>query len=256
MERRYTSNSQGGGAAVRAATRLGRRYIEGYAANFYDGTPGTQYRLMPGVVERIMVGAFDRALRQRDDVRGLFNHNVDIVLGRVSSGTLTLSVDSKGLRPPATRADVVESIQRGDITGSSFGFVVHDESWTREGKHEVRQLRSLGLLDVSPVKQRQELQDAIEAASKPQGQHEAEFNTKVDRAFAGLFKLPEVFQKSDKAMQREFLQQTIDHIEVVASRDWSTKRGLFRLESGVIHLRGELLNNLSIPSGCCVPSND
>ena len=48
-----------------------------------------------GFREQIKPGAFDGVLN--DDVRALFNHNTDLVLGRTKSGTLRLSVDSTGL---------------------------------------------------------------------------------------------------------------------------------------------------------------
>ena len=64
--------------------------------------------------------AFDRALAESDDVRGLFNHDPDNLLGRTSSGTMRLSVDKKGLLyetdPGDTNVgrDVVQHIKRGD----------------------------------------------------------------------------------------------------------------------------------------------
>jgi HK97 family phage prohead protease len=51
------------------------------------------------------------------------------VLGRNKSGTLRLSVDGIGLRyeidPPDTQAarDLIESLRRGDVSGSSFAFL-------------------------------------------------------------------------------------------------------------------------------------
>src|SRR5262245_48535456 len=95
-------------------------YIVGYAATFYKADdPRTQFQQYEDLVERILPGAFDRALRE-DDVRGLFNHEVGFVLGRVSSGTLKLSADSTGLHyeiktPPTQQArDLLELIKRGD----------------------------------------------------------------------------------------------------------------------------------------------
>src|ERR1700728_2523684 len=83
------------------STRLAKRSdgtseICGYGAVFYDGTPDTEYPMWPGAVERIMPGAFDRALRE-DDVRGLFNHDPNLLLGRTASGTMRLRVDDVGL---------------------------------------------------------------------------------------------------------------------------------------------------------------
>jgi HK97 family phage prohead protease len=139
--------------------------IVGYGSVFYDpADPGTEYDLRSswgGFVERIMPGAFDRAIRE-DDVRALFNHDANHVLGR-TPGTLKLSADSKGLRyeisPPDTQTgrDVTASIQRGDISGSSFSFSVEEESWheTRDATTGqttvIREIRAVRLYDVGPV---------------------------------------------------------------------------------------------------------
>ena len=132
------------------------RTITGYAALTYDGTPDTEYELWKGSVERIAPGAFNRAAAE-DDVRGLFNHDSDHLLGRTTAGTMRLTVDAKGLRyeidAPDTQAgrDVVTSIDRGDLSGSSFSFRVTDERWTEEGDLEVRTILAVELFDVGPV---------------------------------------------------------------------------------------------------------
>ena len=145
------------------APRLGRASssglpkITGYAAVFYTGRKSTQYELGPGLIERIHPEAFNRALRDRDDVRGLFNHNSDLVLGRSTAGTLALSVDSRGLRyeisPPDTTVarDLIENLRAGNVTGSSFAFSIDEETWTREGNLDIREVRSVRLYDVGPV---------------------------------------------------------------------------------------------------------
>jgi len=130
--------------------------ISGYAAVYYDGTPETEFRLGPDMVERISPGAFDRAIG-RDDVRALFNHDPSLILGR-SPQTLKLTSDSRGLKyeidANTTRGrEVAESIKRGDITGSSFGFVAEEEDVeTLDGSRSyIRHLRHVRLFDVSPV---------------------------------------------------------------------------------------------------------
>lgn len=110
--------------------------------------------------EEIAPGAFDDVLG--DDVRGLFNHDPNFVLGRTVSGTLALSVDAEGLRyeitPPDTQTVkdlVLAPLSRGDITGSSFAFRVApdgDEWREEEDGLIVRTIRKISrLLDVSPV---------------------------------------------------------------------------------------------------------
>lgn len=157
-ERRYLERR----VSLRAEGDDAQPVIDGYAALFYDGTAATEYVLWPGTVERIMPGAFDRAVRE-DDVRALFNHDSNFVLGRRRPGddepTLSLSIDNVGLRyeirPPAARADVVEAIRRGDVSGSSFAFLA-ESNW-REIENEdhsvltVREITAVTLFDVGPV---------------------------------------------------------------------------------------------------------
>lgn len=141
--------------------------IQGYAAVFHSETdPGTEYELWSDptmrAVERVARGAFSRAIREQDDCRACFNHDSNLLLGRTAAGTCRLTEDETGLRydvdlPDTTLGrDVAELIDRGDVTGSSFGFVVEQESW-RESEEEdgkrvaVRTIESVRLLDVGPV---------------------------------------------------------------------------------------------------------
>lgn len=132
--------------------------ITGYAAVFYDPTdPGTEFRLWGQVYERIMPAAFSSAIARKDDVRALFNHDANSILGRASAGTLRLFVDARGLRyeidPPDTSAgrDAVASIRRGDITGSSFAFIPTAEMDKRDGEKRVIEVHDCELFDVGPV---------------------------------------------------------------------------------------------------------
>lgn len=130
--------------------------ITGYAAVF-----NSESTITPSFSEVIRPGAFDRALREKQDVRALFNHSSNKILGRTKSGTLRLSVDDKGLRyeidaPNTTVAnDLIESIDRGDIDASSFGFIARGQKWnetTKDGKTTyLRELNDVDLQDVSPV---------------------------------------------------------------------------------------------------------
>ena len=132
--------------------------ISGYAAVFYRADdPGTEYAITDELVERIERGAFDDAVT-RDDVRGMYNHSQ--VIGRTKSGTMTLSVDEKGLRyeitPPNTELgrSLVESIKRGDVDGSSFGFLPRGDDGAvvkrKDGRY-IRSIKSVELFDVGPV---------------------------------------------------------------------------------------------------------
>ena len=110
-----------------------------------------------GFREKIAPGAFDDVLD--DDVRGLFNHDPNYPLGRTAAGTLKLAVDSKGLRyeidPPDTQyaRDLAVSMERGDISQSSFAFTVEKDDFDED--EDGRIIRTIikvkRLYDVSPV---------------------------------------------------------------------------------------------------------
>lgn len=126
--------------------------LNGYAAVF-DQLSVVLYGLFR---ERIERGAFAGTLS--DDVRALWNHNPDYVLGRTTAGTLSLAEDSHGLRvqidPPNTQAghDAVESIRRGDVDQMSFMFDVLEDTWDKDEEGQViRTLRKVKLYEVSPV---------------------------------------------------------------------------------------------------------
>lgn len=123
----------------------------GYAAVFNSETRLGRF------IERIDPGFFDDVLD--DDVRVLFNHDSNIVLGRTKSGTARIGVDERGLYyeyddPDTTHSsDLMKLMKRGDISQSSFGFTVREDKWEkREDGTPVRTLIKAGrLYDVSPV---------------------------------------------------------------------------------------------------------
>jgi HK97 family phage prohead protease len=130
------------------------RTIEGHAAVFnqWSETLGGFFPYK----ERVLPGAFKDSV-EKDDIRALFNHNPDYVLGRNKSGTLHLEEDEKGLKviiyPPDTQwaRDLLVSIDRGDITQMSFGFIVESDRWGLEDGMDIRELHKVKLFDVSPV---------------------------------------------------------------------------------------------------------
>lgn len=128
--------------------------IEGHAAVF-DSWSETLGGIFP-FKEVVRKGAFNESIG-KDDIRALFNHDPNYVLGRNRAGTLELVEDDIGLRvritPPDTSwaKDVVTSIRRGDITQMSIGFVVLSDKWSTDDGMDVREIRKVQLFDVSPV---------------------------------------------------------------------------------------------------------
>jgi HK97 family phage prohead protease len=102
------------------------RVVEGYFALYESET-----ELWEGSYEIISKGAFDNTLNK--DVRALWNHNTQYVLGRSKNGSLQLKADDKGLfgtiKLPNTQYanDLYELVSRGDIDQASFGFNIIDE---------------------------------------------------------------------------------------------------------------------------------
>lgn len=140
--------------AIEGEIRSAEGQIDGYAAVFNQVA-----EIWPGFREVIRPGAFARAIEEGADVRALWNHDPNFVLGRRGSGTLAVSEDEHGLRyvvrPPRAQwaEDLQETIGRGDVNRSSFAFVVRLERWTQdvENGFSLRELLDVDLIDVSPV---------------------------------------------------------------------------------------------------------
>ena len=154
IERRFVK-----GAQVRTA-KGDTPGIEGYAAVFdeeYVLWDGASFR----VVEIVKPGTFTRALKEKQDVRCLFNHDANNLLGRTAAGTLRMKQDNKGLQftndMPDTQLgrDVRTSVDRGDLDGCSFAFNVTKQTWREEKKDGVtistREIEDVDLFDVGPV---------------------------------------------------------------------------------------------------------
>lgn len=139
------------GMRVDARAKDEPQMIVGHAAVFDTETDIGGYFL-----ERVAPGAFKRAIKE-DDVRSLFNHDANFVLGRTAAGTLTLREDDTGLWTetvlPDTQfaRDLKVSIARGDISQMSFAFRVKAEKWEERGDVWVRTIEDVELFDVSPV---------------------------------------------------------------------------------------------------------
>jgi HK97 family phage prohead protease len=113
--------------------------------------------------EVIEAGAFDYALNKEYDIRCLFNHEAELILGRTKADTCKVFVNADGnleytwvpdYENP-THMSVVRSIMRGDITQSSFAFTIKEQKWSDSTKYGTMGKRTITIIedlyDVSPV---------------------------------------------------------------------------------------------------------
>lgn len=134
-------------------TKGGKRRLAGYAAVFNQETR------IGGLRERVAPGAFTRAVKNGQDVRALIDHDSRLILGRTSAGTLRLGEDQHGLHfevdlPDTSIArDLAVSLERGDITGASFGFMPAKRGGMEVDNEdpELIWIRDVDLYDVGPV---------------------------------------------------------------------------------------------------------
>ncbi|EHK56827.1 HK97 family phage prohead protease [Allomesorhizobium alhagi] len=137
------------GVETRAADD-GKRTLAGYAAVF--NSDADLYGIW---IERIEPGAFTPALSA--DVRALVDHDTGRVIGRTKSGTLRLAEDAKGLHVEIDVPDTTDGndlwtlVERGDISGMSFGFIVTKQEWDESVEPPIRTIKEVELLEVSAV---------------------------------------------------------------------------------------------------------
>jgi len=125
--------------------------FEGYAAVFDSPSQPLPF------TERIAPGAFARSLKNRNDVKLMWNHDAGSILGSSRAGTLKLVEDGRGLKvtaelPNTTLGrDTAELLRRGDVDAMSFGFSVpkNGDSWSEDGSE--RTLKEIRLHEVSIV---------------------------------------------------------------------------------------------------------
>lgn len=132
------------------------RSVDGYALVF-DSLSSD----LGGFREKIVPSAIDGVI-ERSDIRALLNHDSSrgiLARSRYGKGTLSLTVDEKGLRyqfeaPHTSLGDeCIEYLKRGDITQSSFAFTVGEDQWEKQADGSyIRTILSFNkIYDVSPV---------------------------------------------------------------------------------------------------------
>lgn len=125
--------------------------LTGYAAVFNsEAVLGT-------FTEVIRHGAFAKSLASGSNIRALYQHQGDALLGTTRGSTLQLREDPKGLAftlalPDTTHGkDLSVLVERGDVAGCSFGFRVRPggERWEQRAGQLVRELLDVDLVEIT-----------------------------------------------------------------------------------------------------------
>lgn len=165
MERRIIQTKE----AFKTREEDGKRYIDGYFSVFDQ-----PYEVFPGWIEEIAPGAFSRTIREGKDVKVLWNHNSDIVLGSTQNRTASLREDEIGLwgsdeinEEDQDAKNGYARVARGDVRGCSFGFDIKsmEESWDDDGTYRTR-ITDVELYEVSPCTFPAYTQTSISARNK------------------------------------------------------------------------------------------
>jgi len=125
--------------------------LSGYAAVFNSEA------VLGDFVEVIRQGAFAKSLATGSNIRALYHHQGDALLGTTRGGTLKLQEDAHGLRfdlalPDTTHGrDLAVLVERGDVAGCSFGFKVAEggDRWEQRAGRLMRELLDVELHEVT-----------------------------------------------------------------------------------------------------------
>jgi HK97 family phage prohead protease len=132
-----------------------------------------------GFVEVIRPEAMKRTFDEGIDLRAFFDHDPAKVLGRMSAGTLRAETGREGvvveIDPPSPTdpPNLLQSIERGDITGMSFSFRALADDWKNEGRQIVRYVTDMRVYEVSVVSMPAYEQTHVEAALRALRTHQA-----------------------------------------------------------------------------------
>lgn len=181
VERRDAGQAYGNSFRVRTQLELRAKEgakmpgLRGYTAVFDSWSEALG--IFEDFREKIAPGTFAKTITE-SDIRGLFNHETNLVLGRTrpdrDSNTLRVAEDSTGLEfeveelPDSTIGrDVATMVERGDVDGCSFGFRTVADEWHYERPDDApsvedderdgvtieawRTLTEVRLYDVGPV---------------------------------------------------------------------------------------------------------
>ena len=125
--------------------------LSGYAAVFNSEANLGDFQ------ELIRPGAFAKSLATGSNIRALYQHQGDALLGTTRGGTLQLREDARGLAfelalPDTTHGkDLAILVERGDVAGCSFGFKLRTggDRWEQRGAQLIRELLDVELVEIT-----------------------------------------------------------------------------------------------------------
>lgn len=155
--------SAGNKLEMRTAGETETNTIGGYAVK-YDTPSLIRDRWGDKYLEEMAAGCFEESLQNckesGKEIKALWNHDAGKPLGSTKTGTLRFNNDLTGLNYDIDLPrnswgdDVKESVQRGDVDGSSFGFICQEDRWSKveyEGEEIYkRSIIKATLSEVSP----------------------------------------------------------------------------------------------------------
>ena len=140
-------------AGIECRSSQGRRSIGGVAMPY-----GSVSENLGGFFEVFNASAFKNGLDR--DVCSLFNHDASKLLGRQSSGTMTVEDTPTSLNFSISLPDTQtgwecwELAKRGDLKSASVGFYSRADDWKEQGSHEglpLRMIMEAELIEISLV---------------------------------------------------------------------------------------------------------
>ncbi len=154
-------------AAITGGPVLCSRAVRGtkVAASKTDGSLGVitgrpiPYNSLSGDLggfrELYSPGCFSRSLASDSPIAALLEHRPELILGKKSAGTLTLTEGPDGVHAEievgdtSYGRDLLTSMGRKDVDGMSAAFFIQDRKWEMRGGQRVRVITQAALVEVS-----------------------------------------------------------------------------------------------------------
>lgn len=218
---------------IRAVEDDQGRWVVGYGLVFNQWSQD-----LGGFRERILPGAVDGALAA--DLVVCANHDPNNVLGRVSAGTVRVTVDDHGVEYRALVNEndpfavaFYERIARGDINGSSFQFWCEKDAWYLDGEgNTCRDIVAFRTIDeMGPVTFPAYLQTSTEARARVDELRASDFEITLEANDAQRAASWTRFYQLESALETTILDCLFDALEdsavegaidqfAAAAREW------------------------------------